>query len=112
MKKDRFYLSCIEERLKKIETYLEGKTKKDFLDWELLRSALAYNLQTIKRLSKKVDLEIADIPWHAIGDLDNKSEFGYIQIDLEIFWKLAKQDLPKLKKRVTKMIEFLEEKNS
>ncbi len=105
MKNKKLYLQLILERISKVEAYLETKTKKDFLNWDLLQSALVYNLQMIKRLSLESDLEISDISWSAFGDLDDKSDFGYMRIDLNILWKLVKKDLPKLKKRATKIEE-------
>lgn len=104
MKKNPLYLHCILERIEKIEIYLKSKTKKDFLSWDMLQSGVAYNLQIIKRLSKKIGLKISDIPWHAIGDLDDNSKFGYMQTDQKLVWKITKIDLPKLKKRAEKIL--------
>jgi uncharacterized protein with HEPN domain len=44
--------------------------------------------------------------------LQNRLVHEYLGIDLEIVWRIIKKELPKLKKRIEKMIEFVESKNS
>lgn len=70
--------------------------------------------ESTQRLSPSLKLTVRDIPWQEISDFRNKLVHDYLGTSMSIVYDVIKTDLPKLKKRVTKMIEFLEkkEKNS
>ncbi len=101
---------------KKIEDDVKSRTKKSFENSGLIKDGILYNLQTMaestQKISKSLKLTASDIPWYNIGDFRNRLVHEYLGIDLGIVWKVIKKDLPKLKKRVQKMIEFLEKKEN
>lgn len=118
MNRDLVYLHHILESIEKIDKETKSKTKKGFENSGIARDGILYNLQTMsestQKLSKSLKLSESDIPWQNVGNFRNKLVHDYLGIDSEIIWKVIKKELPKLKKRVKKMIEFLEkkEKNS
>jgi uncharacterized protein with HEPN domain len=117
MKQDLIYLKHILQSIAKVEKFVTYKSKKS-VDQDLVESAIVRELQTMsestQRLSKSLKLTTNDIPWRDIGDFRNRLVHDYLGVNTEIIWSVIKKELPKLKKRVTKMIEFLEkkEKNS
>ena len=66
--------------------------------------------ESTQKLSKSLKLDATDIPWHDISDFRNKLVHDYLGINTGIIHKVIKFELPRLKKRVKKMIEFLEKK--
>lgn len=82
----------------------------------MVESAIVRELQTMaestQRLSKSLKLSAAEIPWHSLSGFRNVLVHDYLGIEPDEIYAVIKSDLPKLKKRVIKMIKFLEEKNS
>lgn len=97
MNKSSLYTEIALDHIKKIEKFLQKKTKKDFLKTDILQCGISYNLQKVKWLGRRLGLKISDIPWHSIGDLDIDLERR--KMDTEIFWGLLQNDLPKLRQR-------------
>jgi uncharacterized protein with HEPN domain len=116
MNHDLTYLKHILECIEKIEKETKSKTKREFENSGIRRDGILYNLQVMaestKRVSKSLKLTEAEIPWHEIAGFRNKLVHEYLGIDIEIVWNAIKKKLPKLKKRVVKMIEFLEKKEN
>jgi uncharacterized protein with HEPN domain len=113
MNHDLIYLKHILQSIVKIQKFVTYKNKKS-IDQDLVESGIIRELQTMsestQKLSKSLKLSAQDIPWRDIGDFRNKLVHEYLGINTEIIWSVIKKELPKLKKRVTKMIKFLEEK--
>ncbi len=105
-----YILSCIE----KIEKETKLQTKRKFENSGIVKDGILYNLQTMsestQKVSKSLKLTESEIPWHEISDFRNKLVHDYLGIDSTIIWNVIKKRLPKLKKRIKKMIGFLEKK--
>ena len=54
MKDDRLYLIHIKECIERIESYMQGKRKQDFLDSELLQDAVVRNLQVLAESTQRL----------------------------------------------------------
>ncbi len=113
MKRDLTYLNHILESIQKTERFVKYRNKKE-IDQEMVEAAIMRELQTMaestQRLSKSLKLSVTDIPWHSLSGFRNVLVHDYLGIDIKTIYKSIKDDLPKLKKRVKKMIEFLEKK--
>ena len=113
MKQDLIYLRHILESIEKIQKFVTYKNKKS-IDQEMVESAIIRELQTMsestQKLSKSLKLSVSDIPWRDIGDFRNRLVHDYLGVNTEIIWSVIRKELPTLKKRVTKMIKFFEEK--
>jgi len=98
-----------------VERFVKSKGKK-LVDQEMMESAIVRELQIMaestQKLSRSLKLTATDIPWHSLSGFRNVLVHDYLGIDEDEIYKTIKTDLPKLKKRVIKMIEFLEEKES
>jgi len=114
MNHDLTHLLYILECITKIEKAIAKKTKKTFKNSGIIKDGVLYNLQTMsestQKVSKNLKLMESTIPWSDIANFRNKLVHNYLGIDIEIVWNVIKKELPKLKKRVVKMIEFLEKK--
>ncbi len=111
MSRDLIHLRYILECIEKVEKATKKKTKKSFEKSGIIKDGILYNLQTMsestQKVSKNLKLTDSSIPWDEIGNFRNKLVHDYLGIDFEIVWNVIKKELPKLKKRVAKMIEFL-----
>jgi uncharacterized protein with HEPN domain len=114
MNRDLIYLKHILECIEKIEKETKSKTKKDFQKLGIVKDGILYNLQIMsestQKVSKSLKLTEPEISWHEIAGFRNKLVHEYLGIDSDIVWNAIKKKLPNLRKRVIKMIEFLEKK--
>lgn len=98
-------LNDILEAIGKIEKYV-SKGRKAFDDDELLQVWVIFHLQIIGEASNKLSASIrekySDIPWPEIISMRNLIVHAYFGIDLEEIWATVINDMPKLKKRLTK----------
>ena len=110
---DLLHLKHILDCILKVERFVTYRKKKS-VDQELVESGIVRELQTIsestQKLSKSLKLTAPDVPWHSLSGFRNVLVHDYLGIDMEEIYKTIKADLPSLKKRVTKMIEFLKKK--
>jgi uncharacterized protein with HEPN domain len=108
MKDDRLYLIHIRECIERMESYIRGKSKRDFIDSELLQDAIVRNLQIMaestQRLSDKTKEE-RGIDWFKIAGLRNVLVHDYLGLDIERVWNVLEKDLPALKKAIGSMLK-------
>ena len=109
MKDDALYIHYIHECLLKIDAYIEGKSKENFLQDSMLQDAVIRNLQVLsestQRLSEETKLEYSQIEWFKISGFRNILVHGYLQIDLERVWLIIVKDLPDLQQTIKTMLE-------
>lgn len=109
MKDDRLYLIHITECIERIESYIEGKGKQQFLDSTLIQDAIIRNLQTLaestQHLSDTAKENISGIDWFKIAGFRNVLVHDYLGVDIERVWNILEKDLPDLKKALKKILE-------
>ena len=109
MKDDRLYLIHICECIERIESYISGKNKKDFIDSELLQDAIIRNLQIMaestQRLSDDTKESQSGIDWFKVAGFRNVLVHDYLGIDVERVWNILHKDLPALKTAINKMLQ-------
>ena len=109
MKDDRLYLIHITECIERIESYIGGKDKQQFLDSTLIQDAIIRNLQTLaestQRLSDASKETISGIDWFKIAGFRNVLVHDYLGVDIERVWNILEKDLPALKKALKKILE-------
>ncbi|MHC4118393.1 MAG: HepT-like ribonuclease domain-containing protein [Planctomycetota bacterium] len=108
MKDDRLYLIHISECIERIESYVSGKDKQEFLDSTLLQDAVIRNLQTMaestQRLSEEGKEQGSEIDWLKIAGFRNVLVHDYLGIDVERVWNIIEKDLFVLKAAIEKML--------
>lgn len=114
MKSANVFLTHILESIEKIETSLQGKTKKDFLDSIDLQDANVRRLEIIGEAAKNLPIAFTkkhkNVPWSDIARTRDKLIHHYFGVDLDQVWLIIKDDLPKLKKQIQKINESLDGK--
>lgn len=84
----------------KIQRFVGDMTAKQFADNEMAQSAVIRELQVIGDASRLMTAETQaahpEIEWADIIGMRNRLIHGYFAIRLDIVWKVAKEDLPRL----------------
>ncbi len=91
--------------IKKIEKYTQGISSiEGFVRSDIISDAVIRNIEIIGEAASKLPNEIqqkySDIPWKNIIGLRNVVIHGYFVVDLEIIWKIIKDQLPWLKEKL------------
>lgn len=109
MKDDRLYLIHIDECIGRIESYVKGVNKQQFLDSTLIQDAIVRNLQTMaestQRLPDKLKENNPEIDWFKISGFRNVLVHDYLGLDVERVWLILEKDLPTLKTAIEKMLK-------
>ncbi|OGH75754.1 MAG: hypothetical protein A3G00_03360 [Candidatus Magasanikbacteria bacterium RIFCSPLOWO2_12_FULL_43_12] len=110
MKKDpKIFLLHILESIANVEDYLAGKTKKDFLESELLQDAFIRRLEVIGEAVSQIPDDVRrafpKVSWQEISGMRNKLIYEYFIVDLHLVWEVVRKDIPQLKKQITKVLE-------
>lgn len=113
MKKDDLvYLDHVLNSLSKTVNYTEGVTKNDFLKNEEKQDAVIRKIEitgeAIKRISKELRGKHKHIPWKAIAGMRDKLIHDYIDVDLDMVWETATNDIPRLIPQIQAIINELE----
>jgi len=101
------YLTDIKEAIDKIEKYVRQMTFTDFEQDSKTVDAVTRNIEVIGEAAKHIPAEVRlkhmEIPWKQIVGSRSKAIHEYFGIDLEILWRTATEDIPKLKKQIAKI---------
>ena len=108
MKGNDLYLKHILDATEKIAGYLKGKTFSDFTKNEMLLDAVTRQIEIIgeasARLSDNFKESHKDLPIKQAIATRNQLIHGYSEIDPKIVWKTAKEDIPKLKTQIKRLM--------
>ena len=103
---DQIYIEHILGAISLIEGFVSGKTFEAFQVDPLLSSAVTRQLEIIgeaaKRLSDEYKSELGELPWRRITGMRDFLIHDYIDVDLEIVWKAATEDVASLKQVLEK----------
>lgn len=102
------FIEDILESIEKVESYLEGLDYKKFITKSIVVDAVIRNLEIIGEASRNVPDSIRElypsVPWKRMVGLRNIATHAYFGIDLEIIWKIAKENLSETKVQIKKIL--------
>jgi len=115
MKKDEsIFLQHILESIERIEEFVKGMSKQQFLEDVKTQDAVLRRLEIIGEAAKNLPEEFKkkhrEIPWREIVDMRNIVVHKYFGVDLDITWEVVKNDLPDLKKKIKNLLKEVKKK--
>jgi uncharacterized protein with HEPN domain len=106
---DRGRLEDIRDAIKRIESYLQGVNEKKFENDLMRQDAIMLQIEIIGEAARHISTEFQEqhdeIPWSQMIGMRNKIVHDYFNIDVSKIWDTAKNDIPQLKKMVSKLLK-------
>lgn len=104
MRHEELFLQDIVEAANTIDGFLDNVSKDDFLQSDLIQSAVLQKLAIIGEASARVSYEIKskylEVPWKQIIGFRNITVHAYFSMNWEIVWVAATQNAPALREQV------------
>lgn len=111
-KNDLIYLDHILQSLNKVVEYVKDADYESFLQDEEKQDAVIRKKEIVgeaaKRLSKEFRNDYEHIPWKSITGMRDKLIHDYFDIDIDMIWVTATEDIPKLIPSILEIITELE----
>ncbi|MCK9211702.1 MAG: DUF86 domain-containing protein [Ignavibacteriaceae bacterium] len=108
MNRDQSYLLDVFESSKIIASYLDQKTIEDFLEDIQLQDSVIRRLEIIGEATARISVDTQNlypsIPWREMKGMRNLLIHEYDEIDTELVWKTAKDDIPMLVIQLSKIL--------
>ncbi len=110
-KQPKFFLEHILDSIEDIESYLKGQTKEHFAKAKMMQDAVIRKIEIIgeavKNLPPTFRKNHSKIPWSDIAGMRDILIHDYFGVNVNVVWKTAQNDIPKLKKQITELYEKL-----
>lgn len=107
-KEPKKYCKHILESINDIEIYVDGLSKKDFLNNKLVKDAVIRKLEIIGEAVTNLPHEFKEkhhhIPWRKISSTRNQLIHGYFNVDHDLVWQIIESNLPSLKKKIKNIL--------
>lgn len=101
MRADREWLEDIVRSAELIEKFLNGKSKADVLQDQLLQAAVLHHLTIIgeaaARLSPAIKGRASSVPWQDIAGTRNHLVHGYFAVNWDLIWDTLQSELGQLR---------------
>lgn len=112
MKKDiKIFLFDILDSIEKIEEYTKNISEDEFFDNIQIQDAVIRRIgiigEAVKNLPKSFRDKHPNIPWKKIAGTRDVIIHDYSGVDADLVWEIVKNDIPKLKKQIKKLLEEL-----
>ncbi len=114
MRREPSFLKDILSACRKIEAIVAATTEDSFLRDEVLPAAILHHLTVIGEAISRLSLELRErhpeVPWRQIIAVRNRIAHAYFDLDWQILWDSATDDIPKLRQQVLDILtaEFLD----
>lgn len=102
------YVSHMLDMSLQAQEILSGKSREDYDKEIVLRLALTHLIQIIgeaaQRVSKEFQSQYPQVPWREIIGMRHRIVHDYLNIDEDVVWQVAQNDLPQLVTVLQKII--------
>ncbi|SNY41468.1 Uncharacterized conserved protein, contains HEPN domain [Orenia metallireducens] len=109
-KSDQLYLNDILDAITRIKKFTEGMALKEFVQDELVQSAVIRQLEIVgeagNKVSKDLQNEFDNIPWREIIGTRNKLIHDYSGVDIILVWNIVVKELNSLDKNIEKIFKI------
>ena len=109
IRRDSSFLNDIVEATGKIEAIVAATSEPAFLGDGILQAAVLHHLtvigEAIHRLSPPLRDSHPEVPWHQIVSVRNRIVHAYFDLDWQILWVTAVEDIPALRRQITAILQ-------
>ncbi|AFV24469.1 hypothetical protein Mpsy_2265 [Methanolobus psychrophilus R15] len=106
------YLQDMLYAIKKVDDFTSDLTYDQFVEDEKTQFAVIRAIEVIGEAAKNIPDPIKNkhpsIPWRNIAGMRDKLIHAYFGIDMEILWKAATIEVPKIEPKIRKIFDSLE----
>src|SRR3989344_4951410 len=110
------YIKHIRDAIRNIESFINNLLKENFLNDKLRQDAIVRELEIIGEATKNIPEDFRKkypkIEWRKMAGTRNRVIHAYFEVDLDLVWRIVKEDLPKLKKQIQEVLKKEEQKLS
>jgi uncharacterized protein with HEPN domain len=103
MRHEPSFLKDILLACRKIEAIVASTDEESFLKSEVLSAAILHHLtvigEAISRLSEDLRDHHPEVPWRQIISVRNRIVHAYFDLDWQILWNAATDDVPELRRQ-------------
>jgi len=116
MRHEPSFLKDILSACRKIEAIVAATSENLFLRDEVLPAAVLHHLTVIGEAINRMSVELRErhpeVPWRQIIAVRHRIVHAYFDLDLQILWDTATDDIPKPRRQVLNILttEFSESK--
>lgn len=107
-KSDLLYLNHIINACKQIRVYLKNVNWNKFESEKLIQDGVMKQLEIIGEAARHVSDDTrkiySEISWFEITGMRDRLIHDYVGVNLDIVWKTATEDVPKLEKQVNELL--------
>lgn len=109
MRHDASYLNDILSACCKIGAIIDSTSEALFLENEVLSAAVLHHLTVIGEAVSRLSVEMREcypeVPWRQIIAVRHRIVHAYFDLDWQILWDAATNDIPELRGQVGKILE-------
>ncbi len=109
MKNYLFFLEYVAASIDNIEAFVKDVNKQSFLTNVEKQSAIIRQIEIIGESVKNIPKEFRDkhplIEWDKIAGMRDKIIHNYFGVDLDLVWKVVKNDIPNLKIQISEILK-------
>jgi uncharacterized protein with HEPN domain len=102
------FVEDILDAMEKVEILLEGVAYAQFEEDFRINFAVVRALEIIgeaaKRLPDDLRMKYPEIPWKGMAGMRDRIIHGYDNVDFQIVWEVVKQDIPRMKPTIRKIL--------
>lgn len=108
---DKDRLQHILDAIAKVERYIQDVDAARFIANEEKVDAVVRNVEivgeAVSTLSRELKAAHPNVEWRFASAMRNRLIHGYFEVDPQIVWSTIKNDIPKFKNEIIKIIEEL-----
>jgi uncharacterized protein with HEPN domain len=106
---DRIRIRHVIDAANDVASFISGRTRADLDSERMMLFAVVRAIEIIGEAASKVSEETradtAAIPWKAIISMRNRIIYAYFDIDKDIVWKAAAEEVPALLEKLRTEVE-------